>query len=118
MIGPSSGPPPRFLCLRTSPVGPITKSDGGLFLITHVSFPPTSLVNDFTDEEFCTVKYTSFDNVTQMTAGLGPRVLLAKRDIFCLLPVYLDNFDLLDLKCGGRYIIDKCLPMVHVMQSI
>ena len=112
MIGPFSDPP--IPSLRVSPVGMIPKSDGGLRLITHLSFPLNISVNDFIDEDFCTVKYTSFDNVIQMIAGLGPGALLAKRDIksaFRLLPVYPDDFHLLGIKCGVSYFIDKCLPM-------
>ena len=60
-----------------------------------------SSVNDFIDEKFTSVKYSSFDNAVNMVKKLGIGAKLAKMDIksaFRLLPVYPGDFDLLGFK--------------------
>lgn len=101
--------------LQISPIGIVPKSDGVSWrLITHLSFPRGMGINDFIDEKYCTVHYTSFDKVIEMIADLGPHAELAVVDIksaFRLLPVFPGDFDLLGIKFEGQYYIDKCLPM-------
>ncbi|XP_071141913.1 uncharacterized protein [Mytilus edulis] len=67
--------------LRCSPIGLVPKKTGGLRLITHLSYPPLSSVNDFIDEKFTSVKYSSFDNAVNMVKKLGIGAKLAKMDI-------------------------------------
>lgn len=100
--------------LRVSPIGVVPKSDGGWRMITHLSHPRDNSVNDFIDQSYCTVCYTSFDQVIEMVAALGKGAQLGKLDIksaFRLLPVFPGDFDLLGLSIDGQYYIDKCLPM-------
>ena len=68
MIGPFSTKP--ISMLRISPIGLVSKSDGGWRLITHLSFPEGSGVNAYIAEEYCKVKYSSFDGVLDMISSL------------------------------------------------
>jgi len=100
--------------LRCSPIGLIPKKTGGIRLITHLSYPPMQSVNDFIDERFTSVKYSSFDNAVSMVQKLGKGAKLAKMDIksaFRLLPVNPGEFDLLGFKIENEIYIDKCMPM-------
>ena len=100
--------------LRCSPIGVIPKKTGGFRLITHLSFPPNLSVNDFIDEKFTTVKYSSFDNAIDLIKRLGSNVEIGKKDIksaFRLLKIYQGDFDLLGFKLNEYYFIDKSLPM-------
>lgn len=99
--------------LIVSPVGLVPKADGSWRLITHLSYPEGLSINDGIDHALCSVKYTSFDKVTQMLYGLGPSALIAKRDLksaYRLLPICVDDLSLLGMKVGGLYYVDKCLP--------
>jgi hypothetical protein len=83
-------------------------------LITHLSYPPANSVNDFIDEHYTSVKYSSFDNTISIVQRLGKNVELGKMDLksaFCLLPVYPGDFDLLGFKIEGKFYIDKCMLM-------
>jgi hypothetical protein len=89
----------------------ISKKDGGgggIRLIAHLSYPPTHSVNDFIDEHYTWVKYSSFDNAIIMIQGLGKMDLISA---FRLLPVYPGDFDLLGFKIEEKCYIDKCMPM-------
>ena len=100
--------------LRVSPIGLVPKNDGGWRLITHLSHPCNSSVNDFIDPEVCKVKYSSMDKVLDMISLLGKGALLGKIDIsqaFRLLIVNPADFDLLGIHFDGMFYIDKCLPM-------
>jgi len=71
-------------------------------------------VNQFIDEEFCHVQYSSFDNVLQMISSLCRGTELGKIDIkqaFRLLTVHPADFDLLGIKFENQFWIDKNLPM-------
>jgi hypothetical protein len=79
-----------------------------------LSYPPANSVNDFIDENYTSVKYSSFDNAISMVQRLGKNVELGKMDLkssFCLLPVYPGDFDLLGFKIEEKFYIDKCMPM-------
>ena len=72
------------------------------------------MVNDYVDETFTSVKYSSFDNAINMIKNLGVNALIGNKDIksmFRLLPIYPGDFDLLGFKLGPYFCIDKCLPM-------
>jgi hypothetical protein len=108
--------------LRCSPIGVIPNKTSGWRLITHLSYPT---VNDFIDEKFTSVQYSSFsefancvitliDNAGSIVRNLGKGALIRKKDIksaFRLFPIYPGNFDILGFKIGSNYYIDKCLPM-------
>ena len=100
--------------LRCSPIGLVPKKTSGLRLITHLSYPANYSVNDYIDETYTKVSYSSFDNAVQMVQKLGKNCFLAKMDIksaFRLLKVYPGDFDLLGIKRLDKYYIDKCMPM-------
>ena len=112
MVGPFDTQPLNNF--KISPVGLIPKSDGSWRLITHLSYPPGSSVNDGIDKNICSVTYTSFDEVSQMIFKLGKGALMAKRDIksaFRLLPIHPNDFHLLGIKVEGNYYVDTMLPM-------
>ena len=89
------------------------KTTSGYRLITHLSYPPSSSVNDFIDKKNSTVQYSSFDKAISIKK-LDKNALIAKMDIksaFRLLPVYPGDFNLLGFKIDSDYFIDKCMPM-------
>jgi len=99
--------------LRVSPIGLIPKKDGHWRLIHHLSYPEGKSVNDYIDENVCSVHYTSFDKVVDMVSKLGQGALLSKMDVksaFRLLPIHPSDFELLGFKLEGCYYFDKCLP--------
>jgi hypothetical protein len=67
-------------------------------------------VNDYVDEKFISVKYSSFDNAINIIKNLSDNALIGKKDIksaFRLLPIYPGDFDLLGFKLGPYFFIDK-----------
>ena len=82
-------------------------------LITDLSFPPGSSVNDEIDPSFCSLSYLSTDTVALAVAELGPGALLAKVDIesaYRLVPVHLQDRLLLGLQWNGEVFCDTRLP--------
>jgi len=60
-------------------------------LITDLSFPEGSSVNDGIDSELCSLSYVTMDEVASIVAGLGIGVLMGKVDIeaaYRLVPVH------------------------------
>lgn len=112
MVGPFKSKP--ISNLRVSPVGLVPKKTGGWRLIQNLSYPEGDSVNSFIDEALTSVHYTSFDQAMSMVQKLGRGALLGKKDIksaFRLLPIFPGDFDLLGIKVGEDYYVDKCLPM-------
>lgn len=100
--------------IRCSPIGLVPKKTGGLRLITHLSHPPNNSINDFIDTFYTKVTYSPFDNAVSIVKKLGKSALMAKMDIksaFRLLKCNPGDFDLLGIKLGENYYIDKCMPM-------
>jgi len=64
MTGPFKNKPVSNL--RCSPIGVVPKKTGGFRLITHLSYPKENSVNDFIDERFKKVNYSSFDNIVNL----------------------------------------------------
>ncbi|XP_062575105.1 uncharacterized protein LOC134237037 [Saccostrea cucullata] len=112
MAGPFKSRP--MSNLRVSPLGVVPKKTEGEFrVIHHLSYPTNNSVNDFIDEELCSVNYTKFDEAISMVQRLGRGSYLAKSDIksaFRLMPIWPGNFELLGFKFDGCYYFDKCLP--------
>ena len=113
IAGPFTTPPLQNL--RVSPIGLVPKSSGNAFrLIHHLSWPAGNSLNDGIRESECRVNYTRFDDAVQCIALAGTSTLMAKADIksaFRLLPIKPGDFDLLGMKVGGYFFVDKCLPM-------
>lgn len=111
MTGPFYSPPMHNL--HISPVGVVSKADGGWRMIIHLSYPPFITLNNNTDPIHTTVTYTPFDRVIETISLVGKEAMISKCDIkstFCLIRVYLVDFELLGLYFNGNYYFDKCLP--------
>lgn len=76
MAGPFLQPP--MPNIHVSPIGLVPKSDGGMRMIIHLSYPPSSSINTYIDPKDTTVTYTSFDIVGNTMSKLG-RGLVGKR---------------------------------------
>ncbi len=113
IVGPFSQIPISNLII--SPIGLVPKAEPGKFrLIQHLSFPDGKSINDGIDPDVCIVKYASFDLAIQLVVKNGKGALLAKADIesaFRLLPIHPEDFQLLGIKLGDSYFVDKALPM-------
>ena len=112
MLGPFSTKP--ISSLRISPIGLVQKSDNSWRLISHLSFPSGSSVNDFIHEDFRRVKCSSFDKVVEMISSLGRSAKIGKIDIrqaFRLLIINPADFDLMGITFCDMYYVDKCLPI-------
>lgn len=77
MVGPFENKP--ISNLRCSPIGVVPKKTGGFRLITHLSYPKENSVNDFIDERFTKVNYSSFDNIVNLVKRLGKGALCGKK---------------------------------------
>ena len=86
------------------------KSDNSWRLISHLSFPSGSSVNDFIHEDFRRVKCSSFDKVVEMIWSLGRSATIGIRQAFRLLIINPADFDLMSIKFCDMYYVDKCLP--------
>lgn len=64
MAGPFKNKP--ISNLRCSPVRVVPKRTGDVRLITHLSYHKENSVNDFIDERFTKVNYSSFDNIVNL----------------------------------------------------
>jgi hypothetical protein len=108
MAGPFKNKP--ISNFRCSPIGVVPKNTGGCRLITHLSYHKENSVNDFIDERFTKVDYSSFDNIVNLVKRLGKGALCGKKDIkstFRLLQVYPGDFDLLGIKFSDEYYNSK-----------
>ena len=105
--GPFSFPP--FPTLRCSSLALIPKSVPGEFrLVLNLSYPPNNSVNDFIDNQFCTVRYSSVDEVVRMVQILEPDAFLAKADVksaFRLLQIWPGDLDQLGFTFDGKFIL-------------
>ena len=115
-LGRMAGPFPYkpISNLRCSPIGLVPKKTGGFRLITHLSYPAGSSVNDGIDDALASVRYSNFDNAVAIIKNLGQGALLGKLDVksaFRLLRIYPGDFSLLGIKLGESYYIDKMAPM-------
>ena len=113
MAGPFiSSPIPN---LKISPIGLVPKSEPGSFRLIHnLSYPSTTSVNEGIDKQYCSVRYSSFDDAIQLVVRAGKGAFLAKADVksaFRLLPVHPSDFCLLGIELENKIFIDKALPM-------
>lgn len=113
VAGPFHTPP--LPNLKISPIGLVPKKETGKFrMIHHLSYLKGTSVNDFLEEELCTVRYTSFDDAIALLLSLGPGSFSSKTDIedaFRLVPVHPSDHELLGFFFQGQYFYDRCLPM-------
>ena len=77
-------------------------------MITHLSSPEGSSINDGIQSQFSNVSYASVEDAIKILIKLGNSAYLAKTDIksaFRLIPIKPEQHNLLGIKWG------KCLPM-------
>lgn len=73
-------------------------------LITDLSLSPGENVSDGIDSVFCSLSYTSVEQVAEVAARLGKGDLLAKIDIesaYCLIPVHPSDRPLRAIRWNG-----------------
>ena len=112
MLGPFVG---DVKSVHVSRFGVIPKGHGtGKWrLITDLSHPSGSNVNDGIDPKLCSLHYTTVEEVATVVAQLGHGTLLAKADIesaYRFVPVHPGDRWLLGMKWEGRLYVDPMLP--------
>ena len=114
MLGPFSETE-ALPCLHVNRFGVIPKgiNTGKFRLITDLSFPIASSVNDGISPDLCTLAYTTVDVVASQAAMLGVGAQLAKTDIeavYRLIPVHLQDRILQAVRWNNQVYIDPMLP--------
>ena len=82
-------------------------------LITDLSFPADTSVNDGIDPQVCSIRYTTVDKVAKAAGKLGIGALVAKLDVrsaYRLVPVHPDDRQLLGFQWQGARYVDGMLP--------
>ena len=82
-------------------------------LITDLSFPEGSSVNDMIDPAICTLSYITVDEVAKVAIALGKGALIAKTDIksaYRLVPIRPHDRRWLGMRWKDRVYIDGMLP--------
>ena len=82
-------------------------------LITDLSYPSGSSVNDGIPSELCSLTYVTIDNAILNILESGKDTMLAKIDIksaFRLLPVHPADRHLLGMRWKDRIYINHCIP--------
>lgn len=109
--GPFSAPP--FPVTHCSPLGAVAKDSGEVRLILDLSQPTGASINEGIIEEYCTVKYTSFDSAVALVQKAGQGAKMSKIDIkhaFRLCPVRKEDWPLLCYAWLDRFFVDLVLP--------
>lgn len=110
--GPFSVQP--FPNMKISPIGIVPKKSPGQYrLIQHLSYPNGQSVNDFIDNEFSSVQYTTFDDAINCLLKVGQGCLMAKTDIdsaFRLMPLHPSDHPLLGFRFQHKIYSDTCVP--------
>ena len=116
MLGPfTPGDMGTLPALHINRFGVIPKghNTGKWRLITDLSHPPGSSVNDGVDPEISSLTYISVDHVAETVASYQPGALLAKVDIesaYRLVPVHPLDRPLQAMEWKGRLYVDPMLP--------
>ena len=113
MIGPFR--PGQIPDLHVNRMGVIPKGHipGRWRLITDLSHPKGSSVNDGISPDLCSLRYTSVQRVARTAMLLGKGALMAKLDIkaaYRLVPVHPDDRPLLGIEWQGSHYVDGMLP--------
>ena len=112
VAGPFAAPP--LDNFRTSPIGIVPKKDSAkVRMITDLSSPKGSAINDYIPDDESTVQFNNFDCAVNLVGRLGHGALLSKLDVksaFRICPVRPDDWNLLGFSCLGYFFVDLCLP--------
>ena len=104
-----------FSKFQLNPIGLIPKKTAGEFrMITNLSSPKGSSINDGISDEFAEVSYSSLSNALDLIRQCSVPPFLAKLDIkraFRLIPISPSKQHLLCVKWRNKFFIDHCLPM-------
>ena len=82
-------------------------------LITDLSSPPNSSVNDGINPRLCSLSYASVDDAVQHIVHFGSGAMLAKFDIasaYRVVPVHPQDMMLLGMAWNGQLYVDGALP--------
>ena len=111
------GPFPKGIMpgVQINRIGVIPKKNqpGKWRIITDLSFPEGSSVNDAIDSKLCSLQYVSVDQVAAAAQKLGPGALMAKIDIkaaYRIIPVHQLDRAWLGMCWEGAIYIDGMLP--------
>lgn len=108
-------PTPPFKNFQVSPIGLVPKKHSDKFcMIFHLSFPKSGISSIyFIEKDDFSFQYITIDNAIAAIQKFGPGCYLGKTDIesvFHLIPVHLDDWELLGMFWNGQYYFDKVLP--------
>ena len=113
MLGPVTPDLHSSLHINQFRVIPKGHNTGKWRLITDLSFPEGSSVNDGIEPELCSLSYMTVDDVAKVVFDLGKGTLLGKEDIesaYRLVPVHPQDRVLQAVKWGGKVYVDPMLP--------
>ena len=106
----SNGQTIQVSCIGLIPKGHNT---GKWRLITDLSFPEGSSVNDGITPERCSLEYITVDKVAASAMAMGEGTLLAKIDVksaYRLVPIHPADRQLLGISWHGSLFVDTKLP--------
>ena len=89
------------------------KPSGHIRLILDLSQPRGTSVNDGILDEFCSVRYSIFDDAVRLASAVGVSAMMAKIDImhaFRLCPVRMVDRPLLCFQWNNLFFVDTRLP--------
>ena len=113
IVGPFKQLP--FDNFQINPIGVVPKKSPGTFrMITNLSSPAGTSVNDNISDVFSNVSYTSFEEAIKIIISVGSQAFLAKTDIqsaFRLIPIHPNQYHILCFKWDDDFYYDRCLPM-------
>ena len=99
--------------LRISGLGAAPKKNGKWRVILHLSAPYGASVNDGISREEFSFHYSTVDDAVRLLLRHGIGALMAKVDLksaFHMVPVRVEDWDLLGMYWQGKYYVDTCLP--------
>ena len=112
-VGPLSTLP--FREFQINPVGLVPKKTPGEFrMITNLSSPRGTSINDGILEDFVHVSYSSLEDAIRLICRCGPSPFLAKLDIkhaYRLVPIRPSQYNLLCFRWKEKFFVDRSLPM-------
>ena len=108
-------PPPQNVLVHVSPLGVVPKphQPDKWRMITDLSCPRSSSVNDGISPDLCSLRYASVDDAISIVRRLGSKTLLIKLDIkdaYRIVPVHPADYHLLGISWRDQVYIDRALP--------
>lgn len=97
----------------SSPLGLVSKHDGGYRRIHDLSHPRGSSVNDFIQEKSSFLQYATFDGILGLVAKADRGAVIIKRDIkdaFRTIPLASNQLWLFGFTWEDKFYQERCLP--------